>query len=114
MRDDGSHGVDDEEREAEKEQGRQKRARVYVSVYTCVRLPFFYPLLACTRISIYVYRMCLYVCTCACARGQLHVCGEICICINANARVTVERDDGVNRCTLVIGTDGVYACMLRV
>lgn len=41
VRDDGSRrGIDDEEREAEKEQGRQKRARVYmcVRIYSCTSL----------------------------------------------------------------------------
>lgn len=111
VRDDGSrHGIDDKEREAEKEQGRRKRARAYVCLYILVYVSLFYSFLACTRICISLYectlRVCMYMCICA--RGRLHVCGEI--CINANARVTVGRDDGVNGCTLVIGTDGV-GCM---
>lgn len=117
MRDDGSRrGIDDEEREAEKEQGRQKRARVYVCLYLLVYdVSLSFILLSRVHESLYArIPGCLYVCTCICARGQLHVCGEICICSNANARVTVGRDDGVNGYTLVIGTDGVYVCVYCV
>lgn len=94
-----------------------KSARAYmcVCIYLCTS-PF---LLSSSRVYTNLYIRIPYVFVrmyvCMRARPITTCAAKICICINANARVTVERDDGVNRCTLVIGTDrGVCLCVACV
>lgn len=114
VRDDGSRrGIDDKEPRGREGAGASKaRARMCVCIYLCTSLSFilFSRVHECISLYACTLRLCTYMYICA--RGRLHVCGEI--CINANARVTVGHGDGVNGYTLVIGTDGVYACVLRV
>lgn len=73
--DDGSrHGIDDKEREAEKEQGRRKRARVCMSVYTCVRLSLLFFSRVYTNVYLYMSVPCVYVCICVYARAADYMC----------------------------------------
>lgn len=88
MRDDGSRReIDDEEREAEKEQGRQKRARVYVCLYLLVYVSLSFILFSRVHESLYARTLCVCTYVRVYARAANYMCAAKSVSVATRTRV---------------------------